>query len=521
MPKQITLEALHNKLRNDTVIDKCRMYSHWTLPYLMAEYTEITGQHRAAIERDYQEIGSLLTNHLASKLCRILFPANASFFRVALKPEVYQSLLAKQVTDEDIQAELARQEMRASKRIFLNGSYAQLMSALKHLIVTGNTLVLREDNKCVVYGLQNYVTRRDGRGNLIDGILREPTYAEALPVEIRDELRRANPSKYSRDEQEVTIYTRVHRVIRDKRVIYEVTQAVDNIDIGTKSTYPEAQCPYLFITWSLVAGEHYGRGLVEDYAGGFAKVSDMSEAAALYGIEMMRVLHLVASGGGADIDDIEGAETGAYVRGDPNTVSAYEAGDADKVQQINVNIAEVFQRLAKAFMYEANVRDAERVTAYEIQRDTLEIAHAFGGVYSSLAQVLQVPLAHLLLLETNPGASSMFATDLMELEISAGIEALGRSTDVQNLGEAAQELAAIVPVFSQLDNRADVAKIVDIVLRGRSIDPSTIFKDKKRLAAEAEADQQAAKGQEQITNATMGANNLQQVQALDTIQGAQ
>lgn len=511
----ISHKALFDKLRDTTVIERAVQYAHWTLPQLMADFTATQGR-RVCLERDYQEVGALLTNHLSSKLARILFPTTTPFFKIKPSVEFVRATIEEGATEIDLNSGLARLEMDATQQLFLNSSYAQLIHAIKHLIVTGNVLLYRDqkEQKSVAYGLQSYVVRRDGMGEMVDCVLRECTYVEALPWDVQEILRSKDKAKYSRPEQYVEVYTRIHRVYVQGRQVYEVSQEVDVTPVGEVSTYPKHLCPWSAPTWSLVIGEHYGRGLVEDYAGGFAKISDLSEAAALYGIEIMRVVHLVSAGSGTDIDDLMNAEHGEYVRGDPNTVNAHESGDAGKLLQVANEIATVFARLAKAFMYEANTRNAERVTAYELQRDAQEAENALGGVYSSLAASMQVPLAHIALTEINSSILPGLISKELKLSIVAGIPALGRSSDVQNLLAATQEAAAIVPALVQVDNRIDPRKVMDLVMAGRSVDVSMIHKDKATMEAEARASQQAAVGEQQMMQAADLADQANQLQQL-------
>lgn len=362
MAKTISHQALFTKLQDSEVVRRATCYAHWTLPALMADMQSRDG--KALLERDYQEMGAILTNFLAAKVAGILFPSSRPFFKISASAQLVQDALEQGTAKAALIAGLSRMETDACALLFQNSSYNQIILALKHLIVTGNALVYRDTAKhrTITYGLQSYATRRDGQGVLLDCILREFTYVEALPIELQDVLKASNRVRYSRPEQECTIYTRIHREYNQNReVIYKVTQEVDTTPCGTEGIYQEHLCPWQALTWNLIPGEHHGRGLVEDYAGGFAKLSDLSEAHALYAIEVMRIVHLVASGSGTDIDDFAAAETGEYIAGSPDTVSAHESGDGAKLQQVSNEIAQITQRLSTAFMYGANTRDAERV----------------------------------------------------------------------------------------------------------------------------------------------------------------
>jgi hypothetical protein len=512
---RLSHKALFEKLRDDTVINKCKNYAHWTLPKLMADFTELqSSQGRVTVERDYQEIGALLTNNLATKLARLLFP-NLPFFKVNASPALRKAATDKGIPEQAFLSGLAKAESDAAARVFVNAGYAQLILMLLHLIVTGNVLLHRDSKAGTfhTYGLQSFATRRDGRGNNLDTVLREFTVVEGLPFDVQQALRISNPSKYSRPEQTVEVYTRIHRVVKQAGVVIEVSQEVDTIPVGETASYPEHLCPWICPTWSLIHGEHYGRGMVEDYAGGFAKLSDVSEAQALYLIEMMRVLHLVSASSGTDIDDLANAESGEYVRGDPETVAVHETGDANKAAQVSAELEALTMRLSRAFMYTGAARDSERTTAYELQRESLEADNSLGGTYSSLSSSVQVNLAHILLTEANESTLAGIISGDVKLEIIAGIPALGRSTDVQNLLMASQEILAAAPL-AQLDKRIDIMKLVDVIFAGRSVDPATVMYDEQQQQSINDADRQAAAGQQQLLSAANAADQIDSIENL-------
>lgn len=516
---QLSHKALFDKYTDPEVVNKAEQYAKWTLPQLMPKLTGY--KTTARLERDYQSVGALLTNNLASKLCALLFPSSRPFYKIKAGEALLEAAKKKGIEDTDLAAGLAKMELASCKQLFLNASYAQLIFALKHLIVTGNVLIHRDSDtaKTTTYGLRSFVVRRDGRGNMLDCILREYTDFDGLELPVQQVLRLAQPSRYADPDNPppVELYTRIKRSLTTKgNPIFTVSQQVDTYDVGTPGQYPEHLCPWQVPTWSLIAGENYGRGLVEDYAGGFAKLSDVSLAATLYSIQAAKVVNLVAPGQGADVDELQEAECGDYVQGSPDSVTAHEGGDAKKGEQMQAEIAAEFGQLARAFMYKANTRDAERVTAYELKQDAMEAENALGGAYSSLSAALQVPFAHVLLTEVNEQALEGLLTGQFKLDIEAGIPALGRQAEVQNLAAAAQDAGGIIPALSQLDPRIDKGRVMDVILRGQSVDSSTIFFTKDELASQQAAVKQEQMGQQQVAQATQLAD---QQQALQGIQG--
>lgn len=511
MSQQETLAALFNRYRDDTVVNRCEQYARWTLPHLMTDTYEVSTSGRVVVERDFQEVGPMLVNNLASKLARLLFPTQAPFFQ-ANTNAAFNAAMAKQgMAPDAIRSAMSSLEKNANARLFVNSGYAALILALRHLVVAGNVLLYRDTStgSMSAYGVQTFSTSRDGTGLLLDCIHREFTSLIALPEDIQAALRMKSRERYSRDTCKVKKYTRIKLCPRNGIRGYEVSQAVDDQFLGVVGWYPEKLCPWMVPTWTLIPGEHYGRGMVEEYAGGFAKLSSLSEAEALYAVESMRVLHLVGPSGG-DIDQIATAESGEWVRGDPGQVRVHEAGDSSKLQAIAASIDRTVLNLSKAFMYQGATRQGERVTAYELQRDAQEAEYGLGGVYSTLSGGIQVPLAHILMTEVSEFALPGIVSGELAPDVVAGIPALGRNADVQNLLMAAQELATVVPI-TQLDQRLNPQRLVDIVLAGRSIDPTTVFFSPQEMQAKQEAQQAQASAQQNLLAANTLADQGDQI----------
>lgn len=144
----------------------------------------------------------------------------------------------------------------------------------------------------------------------------------------------------------------------------------------------------------------------------------------------------------------------------------------------------------------------------------MEAETALGGVYSSLSEGWQVPMAHVLLYESKPTVLQGIISKDLRLGIMAGIPALGRAADVQNLLSATQEGAAIIPSLLQLDRRIDGAKVFDMIMAGQSVDTTILFKDEDQMRAEDEADKQQSDGQQQLLAAADASEQAQQLEQL-------
>lgn len=489
--------ALFDDYQDTSFIKKIENYALWTIPSAFPENYQYQSKQNQEIEHDYQSIGAILVNSLATKLTGSLFPANQSFFRIEFTDDMSKKLQAEKGFDEKTaKAALIDIETKACRRIFLNASYAQLVQMLRYLIITGNALLKRENAGVTVYSLRNYSLLRDNSGTVLDIIIKECVAFGSLPEDVRALI----GGEYSRNEfDDVTIYTRVKREFIDTgssgkrpRSKWVVTQEINNVAVGKPSTYPERLCPYIPVGWNLVNGDSYCRGHVEDHAGDFAKLSDLSRALTLYQLDACKVVNLVKPGSTVDIDSLSEAETGEWVLADPDAVGKHEGGEYQKLQVLSNEVQSIFQRLSQAFMYQGNVRDAERVTAEEIRYNAQEADRTLGGVYSQLAEGIHLPLAYVLSAEVEKQLIAAFANSEIEMQVLTGLAALGRTADVQSLIQAANVIVAVVPALKQVSQRFDTELIIDKILQSHGLNPNDWMLDEQALAAEQEANQMAA-----------------------------
>lgn len=483
-------KSLYLKYEDSRTLLKLKNYALWTIPGAFPDINrESDMKGNVQVEHDYQSIGAILVNYLAAKLTGILFPVTQSFFKI--KPTDKLLELAQQAFGVDTAAvnnELVRIENAACQGLYKNASYAQLIQLLRYLIITGNAMFKRVDGKLTVYSLRNFTQLRDNEGNLLDAVLRESWAMESLPEEVRQLLNRPTSEEFAT----VDVYTRIKSDTLNGNRVKIVSQQIDGIDVGEPNIYPENLCPYHVVVWQLINGDSNGRGLVEDHAGDFAKTSDLSRALAVYQINACRVVNLVKPGATVDIDSLNEAFCGEFVQGDPQNIQAHEAGDSAKMQQLAQEIQTIFQRLSMAFMYKGNMREAERVTAEEIQMNAREAESALGGVYSQLSQGIHLPLSYLLTYEEEPEFMSALIAGEITLDVITGLPALGRSTVVTQVLQAIQELAAIVPTMQQLSQRFDTERVIDLILQARGVNLEDIMLSPEALEAKQQAQQQAA-----------------------------
>lgn len=501
-----TLKALFSKYSDTALLSKLETYALWTIPSVFPRDVRAGDNNNAEIEYDCQSKGALVVNRLATKLARTLFPANTSFFRIDINEEIKDLFKQQQVDD------IVVYENKACSRIFLNASYAQLVQALRLLIITGECLLHRVDDSIRVHSLRDYTVKRNNVGEVLDIIIRERKYYSELDAKTQAALG-TRP-----DDDKLELYTRCQRM---PNTTWEVTQEINGRNIGTKATYRDKLCPYIPVTWNFVNGDNYGRGYVEDYAADLYKLSELSRSLADYEIESLKLIHLVDPAGMFDTHSAEQAVSGDYIQGKADAVQPYEAGDYQKMLQIRTDLQAVEERLDIAFMYTGNSREGERVTAYEIRQNAEEAEQVLGGVYSQLSQNMHLPLAYLLLNEENPAIIFDIDRENLKLSILTGLQALSRSSENQNLVIACSEINAVVPTFTGLglSKKWNLDKIAESILIANGVDITGLQYTEDEMLAMQQAEEQAQM-QQQMQAQEMGGQLAGQESAVDALQAA-
>lgn len=507
-----------NKLQDSYLMAKCQYYAKWTIPYLMAKPGEDGNQ--ISVEGDFQSAGALLVNSLSSKLTGLLFPSTYPFMDLNLTPEGRMALeqVLEELGDDPLELNnfLANLVTGASAKAFMGKAFFQLVLAFKYLIVTGNVAIKRDvdEGAILCYGLNNYAVRRNGLGKVVEAIIKETVFFGNLPSTVQEFL--ISKGQYSSNDptlgdRAVDVFRRI--TLHQESYYMEQIGVDDTILPDEYSVeYEILKLPYIFPTWALINGEHYGRGLVEELRGDFAKLSQLSEALTLYEVEMMRVVNLVSAEAFDAIDDLAMADTGDYVRCSPNAVVAQETGATNKVQQLIADLEVIWGRLARAMMWQGNTRDGERVTAYEIRQEIQEVESSMGGAYSALAESFQLPLSYLLLYETNEDfMNAVVDLGVGYVGVTTGVNALGKTTKAMNILEVLLQAGQAVEVAMNIDKRIDTTRIVDLFFASRGLDFSEISKSDEQLEQEAQAQAEQAQAEQTMQEGeAMGnmANNM-------------
>jgi hypothetical protein len=320
---------------------------------------------------------------------------------------------------------------------------------------------------------------------------------------VQDALKAANKKKYEKDNCEVTLYTQLEMQEDGK---FHLCQYADEVKLDSEGTWPSADLPWIPLTWNLVRGEDYGRGLVEDYAGAFHALYVLNNSLVdAVGIAA-DIKFLVDPASVLDVKTLNESESGSYHSGKKDDISTFELGKVFDIQLVEAAIARFQQQIASAFLLNSSVqRQAERVTAEEIRYMAQELETAHAGVYSRFADEWQTPTARLLLkkVDVNIGKGKTVYP-----QIITGLDSLSRAGDLDNLRLFISDLAMLDGVPEEIRGVIDASRFAEYIGIRRGVDYEKFIKSPAQLQAEqaqmAEA-QQAAVDQEVDAQVTVEA----------------
>lgn len=455
-------------------------------------------------------VGAMVVNHFSNKLITTLFSPNRPFFRivpdeqskeVALLEEAKESGDPEKVAQADQAYDLLRQafaktEKQSIKYLENIGYRTTATAAAKLLIVTGDT-VLRstKGKKSVAYSMRDYVAKKDMSGKDILLIVRDSMVFGGLTEEMQELVRQAGVQldKDYKADTDVIVYTKLS-LQKDGR--YEITHGVENVDIpdDNPKKVTDADNPFTHIPWNLSKGENYGRGLVEDYAGSFHIIDNITNYQMQMAAKSADIKIFVDPASGIDINELNSSESGTYIAGRPQEVQQQQTGMAQDLQHMEAIIQVHKRQISSAFLYmKGGTRDAERVTAEEIREDAAELEIAHGGVYSRFAAEWQQKVAR----EATKAVGEDMG-DVVEPQILTGMDSISRVGEMQAVHMFVNDLAILNNLPEEARGVLDLKRYAEYSAINRGVEESAFVKSDEQLAAEQAAQQEAMQAQQDM-----------------------
>lgn len=504
-----TIASEYEKLKPDREawIQAAKEAAKYTIPSIAPEVDALTfkaGTKKKTFTPN-QSVGADGVNNLASKVTTTLLPPNQTFFKFKMDKEaVIRAAEAAGIEPEEYQKDinngLANLETLLLEYMESLADRVCVGEAMKHLYITGNVLLVFEPDKGLkYYPLSRYVVKRDYCGNVLKVITAEKICFDELPTKLQDKIIEKHlvclkdgdeDERNKLEDKEFVLYTRFQR----NRNKWEVAQEVDGIiPDETVGSYPIDVAPFIALRYVRVDGESYGRGLIEDYFGDISYLDAISLAIKEASLAASKCLILVRTGGTTNIRKLTKAKNGDFCEGDINDVAALQVNKYYDLQTAQAMATTLEQRLNRIFCMKAAIqRDAERVTAEEIRQMAADLEEALGNHYSLMAKEFQAAytkIAYYHLRKTKKKAlPDLISSKDINLTITTGLEALGRSSDLNKLVTFFDVLGKLAQSAQVVGAKTD--KLVDMVAASLNLDVSGMFyteEEKQQMAQQQQA----------------------------------
>lgn len=500
-----TNETIHGEFKRldgerTTRLDASEQFAYYTIPSVFPRQPASDSDQSIGM---IDSIGSAVVNHFANKLVTTLFSPNRPFFRLMpdfMAPEVKALREAQEGDDvaaqeeaqnafDDLRSKFVTVEKDAVSYLERIGYRTAATNAAKLLIVTGDVVMRSTPNKkTAVYSMRDYVAVKDLTGDDVTLIVRDNLVYGSLTEDQQVAVRASGDgAKDYVASTKVDIYTKCD-LMNDGR--YEITQAIDNYDIPVleRNLVKKDDLPFAHLSWNLIKGENYGRGLVEDFSGSFHMIDNMTNAQSQIAAKMADMKIMVDPASGIDVEALNSSDSGTYISGKPTGVQALATGLENGIQHIML-ILEVHKRqISAAFLYQTGqTRDAERVTAEEIRENAAELEIAHGGVYSRFASDWQAKVAR-----EAVSALGEDLGDVVEPQIMTGMDSLSRTGEMQAVRIWMNDLSMLNTVPEDVRVWLEGGKFAEYTAIQRGVDHGAFIKTEEKRAAEVQAEQEAA-----------------------------
>lgn len=427
--------VLNNK--RDTKLNKARACSALTVPTLLP-YESLTGEDN--LLQTYSSVQSRGVTSLASKILSVLIPLNDTpFFSFGLKNGREPSA--------EIGEYLDKLSFQVYRKLISNNLREISYLAMQHLIVIGDVLIVMENDFTFrVIRLDQFVVRRD-----VNGAVKEFIYLEFISPSNEEP---ASAYDFLAGEEHQSGYKTVYiRVSQTDKGNWKVEKELEGktIEVGYYDVLP-----YVILRWASVAGEDYGRSHVEDIYSDIKTLESYSRAM-IQGMAAGSTFFMgIDPAGITEIDDLAGAQNGAWVGARKTDVFVITPGETinPQLQACAAAVDAMRKEVGQGFLLQtASMPTGDRVTATAVRAVGNELETILGGTFSSIARDFMVPIIKrtvYLMIQNNEIDQRMAqqfdeANGILNIEILTGLQALSRESDITKLLQMGEMVRNLPP----------------------------------------------------------------------------
>lgn len=492
--------ARYGQLSSDrnAFLQRARDCSKVTIPGLIPDEG---GTEKGALKTPYQSLGARGVNYLASKLLITLFPPNSSFFKLEVDDLALRVSEQGPEVKSELDAALVKVEHAVMSVLETANGRASMHEAFKHLLVGGNVLLYVDSDGIKVIHFNRYCVVRDPMGTVVQILVEEEVYPEALPEDFLNQVWVEEGKEYEADpgKKSIKLYTCVEF---EHGKCHWYQEALGQEIPGTHGQCDAEVSPWIPLRWGRIDGEEYGRGYIEEYYGDLTALEGLYRAMLEGSAAAAKILFLVNPNGTTRPRTLQNAPNGAIVQGNANDVTVIQSQKGQDFNIVMQMIQRIEERLQFAFLLNTAIqRPGERVTAEEIRYMSQELEAGIGGLYSILTQELQLPLVRRLMhLMRKQRKLAPFpkvnGKSVVSPKPVTGLEAIGR-------GDDRNKLVDFLTTVNQALGAEAMAKYINVsealmrLAASESIDTTNLVKTADELQAEEDAAMQAMQQQQQ------------------------
>ena len=407
--------------------DRAKLIAKLTVPYLIREDSD-TGTTQMQDSND-QSYGGQLVNTLKAKMGMALLPPSTSSFRLTPDSEELEALTGG---DEGNRAKTHALISTSTTRINAELEVQQIRNSLfdlaSQMIVVGSVIAEKKKKKGIlVHTIQSYVVTLDSMGFPIKMCI----------VETLNILPEGVVAKEVKEEYE--LYTMC--IMDTETETWSIVQEIEQELVGEEQKYKNYdKLPFRYLGWVWMKGDTYHRPYAEDY---YKDLEQLDKLAKLLTdgslIAAKTLLFVNQRGGRTRKDDVAESANGDVLDGSAEDVTTMKTEKNFDFQMPAEREAKIQKRLSAAFlMNESVTRDAERVTAQEIQFMAQELeTSSLSGIYSKLSLQWSKWIVEQIMDELK------IKFDAISVEVITGLDALGRSQQQQALDGFLERLNAL------------------------------------------------------------------------------
>lgn len=508
--KHRSLAEEYQDLKQDRqpYLDKAKEAAKYTIPSLIADKDtqKQTRRNVKIIETPNQSVGADGVNNLSAKITTTMLPPNQTFFKFSMD----KITIANQATVEGADKFKFEQDVNKGLSIIeaalldyqeQSGDRVCVGEAIKHQLVAGNVFLVHDPKDGLrYYPLDRFVVKRDYCGNVIKAITEETVGFYALPKKIQEEVlikvlekkaKKNDKSDLRLEDEELTLYTGFKR---DGKY-WIVTQEVEGVKLETDGKYPAEICPFMALRYTAIDGESYGRGLIEEYIGDISYLDTLSLAIKQASLAGSKLVMLVNPNGLTKIKHLSEAKNGGFALGRIEDVQPLQANKYYDLQVAQAEADKIERRLNRIFVMKAAIqRQAERVTAEEIRVMAQDLEEALGNYYSIMCKEFQKAYVKITFHHMKKGKGKalpdLVRDKSIKLTVTTGLEALGRSSDLNKLVTFWDLMGKVAPLAAQLGGK--VEPIANTIAASLNLDIDGFFYSEEERAEQAKQAQQQA-----------------------------